>query len=89
MGVPTLPDIQTLLSLGLKDPKNVKLPTEDIKIILRTNDEQIHCNRFKWYNLPRGLDGQLIERILYYRGQGAWFVLPDGSFAFLPFCHLF
>lgn len=47
-------------------------------------DEQNAINRFTWYNLPRGLSGQLIERILYYKGQGMFFRLQDKYF-FLPY----
>ena len=79
----TLPEVPAALGMT-KGPG--PLPNENIKIILRTNDEQIHCNRFKWYNLPRGIDAQMIERIIYYRGQLAMAVLPDGTFAVLPFC---
>ena len=84
-GVPfmTLPEVPE--ALGMRKGTG-PLPNENIKIILRTNDEQIHCNRFKWYNLPRGIDAQMIERIIYYRGQLAMAVLPDGTFAVLPFC---
>ena len=38
----------------------------NIKKMLRVNDEQIALNRYVWHNLPRGINGQLIERILYY-----------------------
>lgn len=81
---PRLPDIDTLMAMGF-NPKD-GLPNEEIKKILRVNDEQIHCNRFKWFNLPRGLSGNLIERILYYRGQGAFFYMEGADeFVFLPF----
>ena len=33
--------------------------------IISKNDEQIAINSFKWYGLPNGLTGNLIERILY------------------------
>lgn len=51
---------------------------------LRIIDEQDAINRFTWYNLPEGLTGQLIERVLYYRGRGMFFKLDD-KFYFLPF----
>ena len=57
----------------------------DIRKVLRILDEQTAINRFTWYNLPEGLDGRLIERILYYRGQGMFFKLND-KFYFLPYC---
>ena len=83
-GVPVLPDIQTLVAMGFM--KKGVLPSDEIKKILRVNDEQIHCNRFKWYNLPRGLTGNLVERILYYRGQGAFMYLKGSDkFVFLPY----
>lgn len=47
-------------------------------------DEQNAINRYTWYNLPEGLTSQLIERILYYRGQGMLFKLQD-KFYFLPY----
>lgn len=81
---PRLPDIDTLMAMGFLP--NGTLPNEEIKKILRVNDEQIHCNRFKWFGLPRGLTGNLIERILYYRGQGALFYMEGSDeFVFLPF----
>lgn len=56
----------------------------DIKKQLRIMDEQNAVNRFTWYNLPEGLNGRLVERILYYRGQGMLFFLQD-KFYFLPY----
>lgn len=51
----------------------------------RIKDEQDAVNRYVWYNLPYGLDSRLIERILYYRGQGAFFKMPNSRFYFLPY----
>lgn len=83
-GVPILPDYNTLMAMGFT--KKGVVPSDEVKKILRVNDEQIHCNRFKWFNLPRGLTGNLIERILYYRGQGAFLYLKGSDqFVFLPF----
>ena len=47
-------------------------------------DEQNAINRYTWYNLPEGLTSQLMERILYYRGQGMLFKLQN-KFYFLPY----
>ena len=90
-----LPDIRTLIQAGI-DPKTglpIKLANteacelkESIQSIIRTNDEQLAINRFQWYGLPKGLTGNLIERILYYRGQGMLFYMPtDEKFYFLPY----
>ena len=88
-----LEDPSILISMGI-NPKN-GLPYKfddgkncisksDIKRQLRIVDEQNAVNRFTWYNLPEGLNGRLMERILYYRGQGAFFFLND-KFYFLPY----
>lgn len=90
-----LPDINTLIQAGI-NPKTglpIKLGDEDkcmlkseIKKNLRIKDEQVALNRYKWYNLPSGLDGQLLERILYYKGQAAFFYIDTNeTFYFLPY----
>lgn len=59
---------------------------EGIKAQLAILDEQDAINRYKWYNLPSGLDGQLLERILYYTGQAAFFYMSSNdTFYFLPY----
>ena len=58
----------------------------DIRKQLRILDEQNAVNRYTWYNLPSGLTSQLVERILYYRGQGAFFYMStNDTFFFLPY----
>lgn len=58
---------------------------ERIKELLEVNDRQCAINSGRWYNLPNGLSGELIERILYYRGKGLFFYMPtDDQFYFLP-----
>ena len=86
-------DIDTIISAGI-NPKT-GLPTKvdsvlngvdkyEIKKQLRILDEQDAVNRFTWYNLPNGLNSRLMERILYYKGQGMFFKLKD-KFYFLPY----
>ena len=94
MGKPTLPDIETLLQAGI-NPKtglpikfgNRRCTTkEDIKKLIRKNDEQIFVNRYTWYNLPMDLTGPELERMLYYKGQLAFFYMKDlGQFFFMPY----
>ena len=91
-----LTDPNTLIQAGI-DPKTglpIKMTGSDekctlkldIKKALRVLDEQNAINRYKWYNLPNGLDGQLLERILYYKGQGMFFYSDlDEQFYFLPY----
>lgn len=91
---PYLPDLQSLISAGI-NPKTglpIKLGTDgcalktNIKTALRIMDEQAAVRKYTWYNLPDGLDGELIERILYYKGQGMLFFMPtDEKFYFLPY----
>ena len=58
----------------------------DIKKNLRIMDEQNAINCFTWYNLPSGITPQLLERILYYRGQGMFFYMEEvNKFFFLPY----
>ena len=94
MGKPYLPNIAEITSMGI-NPKT-GLPykfsgdnctlKDDIKRVLRIIDEQDAVERFHWVNLPDGIDGELIERVLYYRGQGAFFFMEtDGKFYFLPY----
>lgn len=53
---------------------------------LRVLDEQNALSRYTWYNLPKGLNANLVERILYYRGRGMLFYMEsNNTFYFLPF----
>lgn len=94
MAKPYLPNIDAMIGAGI-DPKT-GLPIkasetfacykEYFKKVLRVNDEQICVNRYRWYNLPPELDGNLIERILYYKGQGMLFFDEyTEKFFFLPY----
>ena len=88
-----LPDIGTLMQAGI-DPRT-KLPVktasgekcmlkENLKRAYRILDEQNAVNRYVWFNLPNGLNGNLIERILYYKGQAMFFYMPTDET-----CHRF
>lgn len=91
---PSLWNLEPYWAAGV-DPKTglpVKMGTiidcitpEDIKRQLRIVDEQNAINRFTWYNLPDGLNGELVERILYYKGQGMFFKMDNEKFYFLPY----
>ncbi len=90
-----LPDINLLIQAGF-DPKT-GLPLKfgigsesglvnDIRMQLRILDEQNAINRYNWVNLPEGLNSNLMERILYYKGQGAFFYMKElNKFFFLPY----
>lgn len=92
--IPVLPNLQPIIQAGI-DPKTglpVKMDDpdkctlkNDIKLALRVLDEQNAVNRYKCTNLPNGLDGHLLERILYYKAQGMFFKMSDDKFYFLPY----
>lgn len=86
-------DVNAFVQAGI-DPKTglpIKLGDScalkgDIKKCLRIMDEQNAVNCFTWYNLPSGIDAHLLERILYYKGQGMFFYMKEvNKFFFLPY----
>ena len=91
-GGPTMIDVSLLLQAGI-DPKTLKPiraasagRLSGIKDMLEIIDEQNAVNIFTWYNLPGGLTGQDVERMLYLKGQLAFFYFEDlKSFYFMPF----
>lgn len=87
-------DLNTFIQAGI-DPKTglpIRMATNskygidkaEIKKQLRIVDEQDALHRYTWYDIPNGLNQELIERILYYRGQGAFFQIEGKAF-FLPY----
>lgn len=85
---PRLPDIETVKSMIKSGHTDSLTPIRAAcKRFLRINDEQLALQRYKWYNLFPELSGELIERILYYRGQGMLFYIRAlEKFYFLPYC---
>lgn len=94
MAKPRIPDIHTIIQAGM-DPKT-GLPIrmscgkattkEDLKKALRIIDEQDAVNRYVWYNLPCNITSQELERMLYYKGQLAFFYMADlDEFYFMPY----
>ena len=93
MGNPKIPDFKTLIQAGF-DPKTGlpnKIGTkpclkENVKKALRLIDEQDAVNRYTWYNLPCNITSQELERMLYYKGQLAFFYMEDlDEFYFCPY----
>ena len=91
MGRPNIPDLETLYMAGI-DPKT-RLPLrnqspcelkDNIKAQLRIIDETDAITRYVWHNLPDDITSDLMERVLYYKGQGAFFKIQD-KFFFLPY----
>lgn len=89
-----LPDVSRFLQAGIDPKTGMPYKAGDVdkgfkphnKKLLRIMDEQAAINSVQWYNLPNGLNGNLIERILYYKGQGMFFYMEtDNQFYFLPY----
>lgn len=88
-----LPQLDLLLQAGINPKtglpikfKGKKALKGDIKKILRLVDEQDAVNRYVWYNLPCDLTSQELERMLYYKGQLAFFYEKStGKFYFMPY----
>lgn len=92
---PYLPNLEPIIAAGI-DPKT-GLPAkvtssapcnlkENIKRVIRIQDEQDAVNRYTWYNLPDGLNGQMLERMLYYKGQLCFFYFKEmDKFYFMPY----
>ena len=87
-------DISTIIQAGV-DPKT-GLPAKlgsidctlknDIRRSLRVLDEQNAVNRYVWYNFPGDLSSQEIERLLYYKGQLAFFYMKElDAFYIMPY----
>ena len=92
--IPAMYDVNTYIAAGINPQTGLPIKAmdnqisciskADIKKQLRILDEQDAVNRFTWYNLPSGLNSRLMERILYYKGQGMFFKIND-NFYFLPY----
>lgn len=87
-----LPDVESLIRAGI-DPKT-GLPKkaggfmlkDNIKKVIRVIDETDAINRYKWEGLPPEIPENLLERVLYYRGQGAFlFDQYTEKYFFLPY----
>lgn len=54
-----------------------------LRIDMRIKDEQDAIESIAWDLLPPGMQCDMVERILYYRGSGAWFPIGD-QWLFFP-----
>lgn len=93
MAKPYIANIEPLIQAGI-DPKTglpVKLGTgstylkQNIKRQLQLLDRTESINRYTWENLPEGITSELIERIIYFKGQVIIFKLSDDKFYVLPY----
>lgn len=49
-------------------------------------DYQQYLTRFRWNNLPEGMDSELFERVMYFCGSAMFFYIPElKKFFFLPY----
>ena len=90
-----LPNLDTYYQAGINPKTGLPLKFEEgqvswrkeaIKKNLRILDEQDAVNRYTWYNLPCDISSQELERLLYYKGQLAFFYCePLEKFFFMPY----
>lgn len=87
-------DLHTLIAAGINPVTGLPLKAEvfgegvhkeSIKKNLRIIDEQDAVQRYKWYNLPLGMSSADFERLIYYKGDLAFFYLKDEGFYVMPY----
>ena len=94
--LPYMFDLDMWLQIGMDPKTHMPIKAGDdgcgcsvkgaIKAELMKNDKQIALNRYKWSGLPVGLTPEIIESVLYTRGEGMMFYNEhDEKFYFLPF----
>ena len=82
---------ETRKSLGIPSKKGSYRYCKDqmfekIGANLAVIDYQQFLTRFKWHNLPEGMDSELIERVLYFSGSAMFFYIKElDRFYFLPY----
>ena len=77
-------DPKTMRPIRADDPSSVS--RETLRRSLRIIDEQDAVNRYRWYNLPSGITGQDLERMLYYKYTVCIFYVPSmKKFYITPF----
>lgn len=76
-------DIKTGMPTRINEGSDLK---KNMKLVMRLIDEQDAINRYKWYNLPCNISSEELERLLYYKGQLAFFYFKElNEFYFMPF----
>lgn len=82
---------ETMKSLGIPTKSKHKGYSKDpimdkIGDSLKNIDYQQYLTRFKWNNLPEGMDSELFERIMYFSGSAMFFYIKElDRFYFLPY----
>ena len=81
-----MPETNQVIGMD-NDINNKCMLKNNVRKTLRVLDEQCAVSgRYIWYNLPPGITSELLERIIYYRGQVAFFFMEDlGQFFVLPY----
>lgn len=81
---------KALLQAGIdpktKQPLRLSKTQPELKPFLKIIDEADAINRYTWYNIPGTITSQELERMLYYKGQLAFFYIPElEEFYFMPY----
>lgn len=90
-----LVDVNSILAAGINPVTGLPMRMGDphggpykekVRHTLRIMDQQDAVNRYTWYNLPAGISSQELERLLYFKGQLAFFQMPTtGEYWFMPY----
>lgn len=93
-GKPYMANLAPVIQAGI-DPKTglpLKVMNDEVDLVndifrqLSIIDRQDAINRYVWYNLPDGITGQLLENLLYYKGQLMFFYIKEKEkFYILPY----
>lgn len=83
---------ETRRSLNIPTHKGFKYVYSEDPVInkigdsLKDIDYAQYLTRFRWNNLPEGMDSELFERILYFSGSAMFFYIKElDRFYFLPY----
>ena len=91
---PKMFDINLLIQAGIDPGTGLPLKIGGLDYPLKNNivralkvlDEQNAVNRYQWYNIPCNISSQELERMLYYKGQLAFFFNKENKkFYFMPY----
>ena len=68
------------------NPEKFNLKYDSLYDIMRHQNMIETLERYMWLNVPPGLTADLIERVLFFRGRGVFYLNKDvGKFQFLPY----
>lgn len=94
--VPYLPNLEPLIQAGINPKTGLPYKIDngaqrlDLLYAIERDIERIeldeYTTRYKWFNLPSTLTGEMVEKMLYNKGQLAFFYMKENdTFYLLPY----